>query len=694
MQDVVLYDTGTDEVFRRLAMLEKEQAQATSVLRHAPTKTQVSPWLERTRWTDYLSGTCLPEAARLARLPDPEERVLAGLMQSIDRLIEAAYSSVEKDKINFFAQRCISSFLANKKAYSQPLMVKLQKTTYRRYKDTWKRLICFVCRSNDPYESPRLRHKLTSLQTAMLDELIAVTNELQSAVPLTDNPESQSSLNRLSRRQDDLCLKFCIACLDHHLKRDIYESVVLGFLAILGIDTSNSTFFEAPNYTSKLSGFIKISQMLVLEAAVREMESGSVDNALDPLDEMRQRFMTVDTCTPFSWAVSLRSFGKQIRDNTTSLGYIQWSDDGQTVQYKDIELSIQGFRHLVTAQVHRVQGLLENILMLGPDEAREDVVPVIYLHRLRDNPAVVENGWNFLLDHRNKTLLPCKKGWLLRRVLHFDRLREQFTYPRHLRQVVWDKQAVRKYLKQIDTFLEGLLLLIHITSGQPARGSEITSLQHTNSTFHRNIFIENGLIALVTSYHKGYTCTGSTKIIHRYLPKEVSELLVYYMWIVHPFLRELDLLVPSQKPTATCFLWPDGEGTWDSQRLSKVLKRETAGACRAPMTIPTYRHVAIAFSRRHLKEGGFKRDYDIGDQASDLQTTHTSWTAGRLYARGLEEVPGHVEARRSAFRSVSREWHEFLGFTAGSANGKRPSEDDAHLESRKRQKAPDKGFDY
>lgn len=28
VQDVGLYDTGTDEVFRRLAMLEKEQAQA------------------------------------------------------------------------------------------------------------------------------------------------------------------------------------------------------------------------------------------------------------------------------------------------------------------------------------------------------------------------------------------------------------------------------------------------------------------------------------------------------------------------------------------------------------------------------------------------------------------------------------------------------------------------------------------
>jgi hypothetical protein len=69
---------------------------------------------------------------------------------------------------------------------------------------------------------------------------------------------------------------------DHQLKGDIYESVVLGFLAVLGIDTGNFYFFEAPNYTSKLSGFIKISQMLALGAAVHAVESGKVGNPLDP----------------------------------------------------------------------------------------------------------------------------------------------------------------------------------------------------------------------------------------------------------------------------------------------------------------------------------------------------------------------------------------------------------------------------
>jgi len=170
--------------------------------------------------------------------------------------------------------------------------------------------------------------------------------------------------------------------------------------------------------------------------------------------------------------------------------------------------------------------------------------------------------------------------------------------------------------------------------------------------FHR--VATDRLVAPVTAYHKGYTCTGTTKIIHRYLPKRVSKLFVCYIYAIHPLVRELNLLLSRMKPLGTSFLWPDDEGCWGSQRLSGVLKRETDDIFGAPMTLPIYRHVAFALLRRHLSQGSFKRDYDVGDQPSDHQTTHTSWTAGRLYARGLEEIPGHVEARRAGFRAVSR----------------------------------------
>jgi hypothetical protein len=72
---------------------------------------------------------------------------------------------------------------------------------------------------------------------------------------------------------------------------------------------------------------------------------------------------------------------------------------------------------------------------------------------------------------------------------------------------------------------------MHITGGQPARGLEIIIVRHSNTVKggHRNIFIEDGIVVFATRYHKGYNVSGDVKIIHRYLPRQVGELLVYYM---------------------------------------------------------------------------------------------------------------------------------------------------------------------
>jgi hypothetical protein len=43
-------------------------------------------------------------------------------------------------------------------------------------------------------------------------------------------------------------------------------------------------------------------------------------------------------------------------------------------------------------------------------------------------------------------------------------------------------------------------------------------------------------------YYKGYYILGSTKIIHWYLPREVSKLIVYYLWLVLPFRESLELI--------------------------------------------------------------------------------------------------------------------------------------------------------
>lgn len=207
------------------------------------------------------------------------------------------------------------------------------------------------------------------------------------------------------------------------------------------------------------------------------------------------------------------------------------------------------------------------------------------------------------------------------------------------KKINWRKKAVNAYFAKVEAFLERMLLLIHITSSQPARGTELISLQYSNNMYghHRGIFIDEGLIGTVTSYYKGYNVTGSTKIIHRFLPREVSELLVYYLWLVLPFWQQLDVLYNKRTEPPSTFLWPlaTGRGSWDVNRLSRVISREATECLKTRLNIMVYRHIAIAISRQHLTSGGFKRDYGIDKKLADEQATHGSWIAGTVYARGL-----------------------------------------------------------
>lgn len=167
--------------------------------------------------------------------------------------------------------------------------------------------------------------------------------------------------------------------------------------------------------------------------------------------------------------------------------------------------------------------------------------------------------------------LGCCDGYSIKNGFGKNSLRANFNSS-----LEWKPKALQNYGRQVNRFLEHLLLLVHLTSGQPARVTEIISVRHVNTMHHRNIFIKDGLVGIVTSYHKGSTCTGSTKIIHRYLPKEVGELLVYYLLLIFPFVKQITLLpsnATAQIPDS--FLWSQGGESWNSQRLSEILERES-----------------------------------------------------------------------------------------------------------------------
>ena len=252
------------------------------------------------------------------------------------------------------------------------------------------------------------------------------------------------------------------------------------------------------------------------------------------------RFMVRGSHSPVQWMLDLRTYGLKIHYNTTSRGHVEWVGRDQLL-YKSLQFTIAQFRSMVHGLAVESRRLLIDKLLFSNSKSAAPV-PSIPWESLRDNPTDDRPGWNFLKDHR--TRMPADGDrWLFDRVGQDAGVRDRFVKPGTRSGI--NRQEVERYMDRVIAFREKLIVLMHITGGQPARGPEILSVRHSNTDKggHRNIFIEDGIVVFATRYHKGYVVKGDVKIIHRYLPRGVGELLVYYMWLVLPFQQQLEAIV-------------------------------------------------------------------------------------------------------------------------------------------------------
>ncbi|KFY28076.1 hypothetical protein V491_00648 [Pseudogymnoascus sp. VKM F-3775] len=176
------------------------------------------------------------------------------------------------------------------------------------------------------------------------DRTVALSSVVERAAEVIQQREDgdigQESAAAQIAALDQATLLLCVALLDHALYKDIYDSVVVGFLAVLGI-RKDGCFSEATNYTSYLSAFIRMAQLLVIQRSVLAVELDEADHAADILDVMQDRFM----------------------DTTTFLGHIILTDDGEQLTYKDFQVTMTNLKSFVAKQVSIAQQQLHELLL-------------------------------------------------------------------------------------------------------------------------------------------------------------------------------------------------------------------------------------------------------------------------------------------------------------------------------------------
>ncbi|CAG8320632.1 unnamed protein product [Penicillium salamii] len=329
--------------------------------------------------------------------------------------------------------------------------------------------------------------------------------------------------------------------------------------------------------------------------------------------------------------------------NTPTEGHIGWKS-GDELLYKQIHFTIGDFRGLAHGLVDRIQQQLMQELI-----------------------------WSFLQDIRTPWPIDGRE-WLIQRVGSKPALWHRFMQSH---ETGFRMPAIDRFFRGVSQFRERLSVTVHIYANAPNRGPELMSIRHCNSERkRRNVFIEDGMVTFVSRYHKGFHVANDTKVIFRYLPQKIGELVVWYLWLVLPFVKQMQSYQRHVRDA------PAAPGHRADGRFREVLKRETAiGLQGQKLNIQAYRDIAIAISRRYLRpssqfKANIEEDADnIDDETSmdknriqaliaDIQATHSASVAGTQYGRMMMENPNTTARHRELFRQASQDWHHFLGFAS------------------------------
>ena len=162
-------------------------------------------------------------------------------------------------------------------------------------------------------QGPQLHYSLTEAQSK------ALCCTIKAITAAKDHRDDAGHVPaRYLQSLDSACLQLYITLLDYPLHKSIYDSVVLGFLAVLRIKQDEVEgkerigFCEAIHYTPKLLAFVKCAQLLVIQRAVVAVEHNEVRNPADILEVIYKRFMLYSTRSLMNWAQKLYAYRKKI----------------------------------------------------------------------------------------------------------------------------------------------------------------------------------------------------------------------------------------------------------------------------------------------------------------------------------------------------------------------------------------------
>lgn len=701
-------------------------------------KTDHSLWSKRTGYPQHLAGSNFKHLSNGSRLPDKDEQELQQISRLVDLLVEKCVAGLAT--LDLETRRWLRS-AKRSEADVRPLSRLQNPESQLRYASYWKRFICYImrivqsqakhdrrdnirqagssqhnrsggvfdggfigntgngdtesgsdCSSDDDSDSNTSDD--TTIHIEEEQEGVTTVDYMADARRLFPWKDDQKTLakelwNLLETLHSDdstridILLRLIKSFIFVTVRGDVFSSGLLHFLAVLSIDEEMGRLREANDFSYMLAGVVYCTRIFAVEAILPSAErdrQGEDDDRR--FLKTRESHLADGGYSPMSKMLSLLAYGKLIARDHGNQGAVLWDSGNKTVSLHGRKISVARFKSMVTSIVTDAENILWSKVMWSNNEADRFSIP---LNDLEDDPTYAKRGVSFLKNKKNR--LEDKREVMLGRAKGHRNGRKLRS-----RTGDWQLRHIRRWLRYVDEFRELLLLCVHITAGQPARGTEITSVRFKNGFMQaRNVYIIHGQVAVVTRYHKSQSQQDKPKIVPRFLPHRVAQLLVVYLAYVQPLQEFLSIM--SRGSGWTEYIWGDQNGTWETDRLTRIIARETQKRLKVRLTTHDYRHLAIAIGRVAVGEQ-FAHGYvdEIGEvEAPEVDTDDPlEMSAGRggeiggnRYGVSVDVVKYMNDRSINTFRPLSEKWHKFLGLDSfNTSKGQKHARETSPLSGR------------
>ncbi|KAL5371657.1 hypothetical protein DPSP01_014102 [Paraphaeosphaeria sporulosa] len=376
-----------------------------------------------------------------------------------------------------------------------------------------------------------------------------------------------------------------------------FSNALVHYLAMLGINTDTHRPRTAKNYSYILAGVVYCIRVLSIEKLLpATLRDEQTDEDRVRFLQCREKYLSDGSYSPMSEALSLLAYGKHIAFAEGNSGNAYWSKDKTTFYLHGQPIRLNLFRSMAQDMVTEVEQMLWEELLWVTEAADRFSVK---LKQLVDDVTFTRRG-EFFGKHRSNGLAD-KLEWMLNQVERSEEGKKLQTV-----QGSWDAHQVRRYLRLVEQFLTLLMVCVHVTSGQPGRGSEITSMRFRNGLLQdRNLFVVDGDVMTVARYHKSQSQWDKPKIVPRFLPARLGQVVVVYLAYLQPFQEYLNVQGRGAQPAAvaeaiTSHLQAARKAA-ETQETIIIDLAKAIDTCLSKYSLPDEQEVAAALSLRVIQ---------------------------------------------------------------------------------------------